>query len=226
MKNAEQSPILDGLDRPFYEAVNEGRLVLQYCAVDDRWQQPPEPACGGACGSADSLEWRQTDGSGTSYGYPVVHDTPIASPQPDQPFNRAVIELDDFPSHPSGQPAEGTPATGQKEPGCRVAESSNRAETHDERTEAHDIPAIYTSAAGLYRTADDPGVWPHRGKVAAVGVGHSPTLRRWDGDPQKSIGAWAILAIRKAIEDAGVDPAEVDGLVFDPRTPPAPLAGG
>ena len=55
----------------------------------------------------------------------------------------------------------------------------------------------------------------HRGQVAAVGVAHSPTLRRWDGDPQKSIGAWAILAIRKAIEDAGVNPAEVDGIVFD-----------
>ncbi len=47
-------------------------------------------------------------------------------------------------------------------------------------------------------------------------MGHSPTLRRWDGDPQKAIGAWAILAIRRAIEDAGVDPGEVDGIVFDP----------
>ena len=79
-------------------------------------------------------------------------------------------------------------------------------------------PTIYPSADELYRMTDNPGVWPHRGRVAAVGVGHSPTLRRWDGDPQKSIGAWAILAIRKAIEDAGVDPGEVDGLVFDAST--------
>ena len=112
MKNAEQSPILDGLDRPFYEAVSEDRLILQYRPVDDCWQEPPEPACGGPCGSADRLEWRQTDGSGTSYGYPVVSGTPIASSQPDQPFNRAVIELDDFPSDPSGHPAEGAPAAG------------------------------------------------------------------------------------------------------------------
>ena len=73
-------------------------------------------------------------------------------------------------------------------------------------------------ALGLFRTADNPGVWAGRGKVAAIGIGHSPTLRRWDGDPQKSIGAWAILAVRKAIEDAGVNPAEVDGLVFDAST--------
>jgi acetyl-CoA acetyltransferase len=75
-------------------------------------------------------------------------------------------------------------------------------------------PTIYNTAAGMYRTSDNPGVWAHRGRVAAVGIGHSPTLRRWDGDPQKSIGAWSILAIRKAIEDAGVSPGEVDGLVF------------
>ena len=77
-------------------------------------------------------------------------------------------------------------------------------------------PTIYPSAArlGMFRAADDLGVWPQRGRVAAVGVGHSPTLRRWDGDPQKSIGAWAILAVRRAIEDAGVAPGQVDGLVI------------
>jgi acetyl-CoA acetyltransferase len=81
-------------------------------------------------------------------------------------------------------------------------------------------PTIYpnTGALGLYRAADGLGVWPHKGQVAAVGVGFSPTLRRWDGDPQKAIGAWAILAIRTAIEDAGVNPADVDGIVFDPST--------
>ena len=79
-------------------------------------------------------------------------------------------------------------------------------------------PTIYPYAAGMYGSTDNPGVWPYRGQVAAVGVGHSPTLRRWDGDPQKSIGAWVILAIRRAIEDAGVAPGEVDGLVFDTST--------
>jgi acetyl-CoA acetyltransferase len=81
-------------------------------------------------------------------------------------------------------------------------------------------PTVYPNAAalGLYRTFDNPGVWPHRGQVAAVGIGHSPTLRRWDGDPGKAIGAWAILAIRRAIQDAGVAPGEVDGIVFDSST--------
>ena len=81
-------------------------------------------------------------------------------------------------------------------------------------------PTIYTNAGalGLYRADDGLGLWPHKGQVAAVGVGFSPTLRRWDGDPQKAIGAWAILAIRRAIEDAGVNPADVDGIVLEPST--------
>jgi acetyl-CoA acetyltransferase len=79
-------------------------------------------------------------------------------------------------------------------------------------------PTVSQSSAGLYRTTDGLGVWPYRGKVAFTGVGHSPTLRRWDGDPQTTIGAWSILAIRKAIADAGVRPEDVDGLVFDAET--------
>ena len=31
--------------------------------------------------------------------------------------------------------------------------------------------------ASMYRTTEGLGLWEHRGKVAAVGVGHSPTAR-------------------------------------------------
>jgi hypothetical protein len=70
----------------------------------------------------------------------------------------------------------------------------------------------------MYRTTEGLGLWEHRGKVAAVGVGHSPTARRWDGRPETSVGAWSILALRRAIEDAGVSPDQIDGLVLDPVT--------
>ena len=72
--------------------------------------------------------------------------------------------------------------------------------------------------ASMYRTTEGLGLWEHRGKVAAVGVGHSPTSRRWDGTPGTSVGANSILALRRAIEDAGVSPDQIDGLVFDPVT--------
>ena len=73
-------------------------------------------------------------------------------------------------------------------------------------------------APSLYRSEEGLGVWEHRGKVAAVGIGHAPTWRRWPEDPQTSIGALSLLAIRKAVEDSGVRPGDVDGLVLAPDT--------
>ena len=70
----------------------------------------------------------------------------------------------------------------------------------------------------MYRSEEGLGVWEHRGKVAAVGIGHSPTARRWDERPETSVGAWSILALRRAMEDAGVSPDQVDGLVIVPVT--------
>lgn len=69
--------------------------------------------------------------------------------------------------------------------------------------------------ASMYRTREGLGVWEHKGKVVAVGVGHSPTAQRWDMKPETSVGAWAIRVPRKAIEGAGVSPDQVDGLVMD-----------
>ena len=74
--------------------------------------------------------------------------------------------------------------------------------------------------ASMYRSTEGLGVWEHRGKVAAVGIGHSPTYRRWDGRPETTVGANSILALRKAMEDAGVSPNQVDGLVLVPVTTP------
>ena len=48
--------------------------------------------------------------------------------------------------------------------------------------------------ASFYRTQEGLGLWPHRGKVVAVGVGHSPTERRWDMRPETCVGAYAIRA--------------------------------
>lgn len=70
----------------------------------------------------------------------------------------------------------------------------------------------------MYRRGEGLGLWPHKGKVVAVGIGHAPTLRRWDGQPETSIGAFAIQALRLVIEDAGVNTDAVDGLVMDPET--------
>ena len=75
-----------------------------------------------------------------------------------------------------------------------------------------------SAPASMYRSTEGLGSWDHRGKVAAVGIGHSPTSRRWDGRAETTVGANSILALRRAIEDAGVPPNQVDGLVLVPVT--------
>jgi hypothetical protein len=134
----KQSPIPDELDKPFYDAANDGKLVIQFCGTCQRWQFPPRPACA-LCGSDDHLSWREIAGRGTVYSYGVVYDSPIAVLQPDQPYNVAVISLDQAPeinmvSHlPGSKPGEvrigaavrlifqATPATGQLVPEWQVA---------------------------------------------------------------------------------------------------------
>ena len=126
----------DELTRPFWDAANEERLVIQNCTSCGRLQHPPERRCR-QCGSGDRLEWKPMSGRGTIYNYGVVYDCPIALLQDDQPFNVAVVMLDEDPgiqmySHLPGTPVDEVPvgasvevifeetANGQKVPEWRV----------------------------------------------------------------------------------------------------------
>ena len=174
-------------------------------------------------------------GRGTIYNYGVVYDCPVRLLQQDQPFNVAVIMLDEDPgiqmySHLPGTPVDAVPvgarvevifeatANGQRSPsgGSSTSPSDPPGPQHARRKER--IMTPQHPPASLYRTTEGLGLWEHRGKVAAVGVGHSPTARRWDGTPETCVGAWSILALRRAIADAGVSPDQIDGLVLDPVT--------
>ncbi len=106
----------DELTKPFWDAANNGKLVIQYCPDCDRLQNPPLATCGG-CGSDDIIEWKEMSGRGTIYNYCVVYDCPIRTLQEDQPFNLAVIMLDDAPeiqmySHLPGTPVDEVPIGG------------------------------------------------------------------------------------------------------------------
>ena len=90
----KQGIIPDELTKPFWDAASERRLVIQNCSACDRLQNPPLPSCS-QCGSADGLEWKQMSGRGTIYNYCVVYDCPIGALQEDQPFNLAVVMLDE-----------------------------------------------------------------------------------------------------------------------------------
>lgn len=76
--------------------------------------------------------------------------------------------------------------------------------------------ASQPQSGGWMRSKEGLGVWEHRGKVAVAGVGHSPVERRWDENLEHSLGAYSILAAQRAMEDAGISPDEIDGVVSAP----------
>ena len=68
-----------------------------------------------------------------------------------------------------------------------------------------------------YRKSEGFGLWEHRGKVAVAGIGISPTARRRDGNLETSLGALQIIAIQKALDEAGITVDDVDGVVACPQ---------
>ncbi len=86
-------PVPEPWNKPFWDACNEHRLVVQHCTSCDRLQYPPQQRCT-ACGSADHLGWKEVPGRGHILECMVIHDSRIRVLQPDQPLNFAVITLD------------------------------------------------------------------------------------------------------------------------------------
>ena len=87
-------PVADDLSKPFWDAVNEKRFVLQNCAACHRLQYPPRPSCM-ACGSGDKLEWKEVEGKGHIATSIVIEDGRLNRRMPDQPYNLAIITLDE-----------------------------------------------------------------------------------------------------------------------------------
>ena len=88
-------PVPDETSKPFWDAVNEKRLVVQNCTACNTLQYPPRPVCRD-CGS-DKLEWKQTTGRGHIETFFVVEDGRFQRRKVDQPYNVAIITLDEDP---------------------------------------------------------------------------------------------------------------------------------
>ena len=89
-------PVPDAVSKPFWDACNERRLIIQVCTMCDRTQFPPEAACR-ECGWQFHLAWRETSGRGTIVGYSITYDSRILAWQEEQPFNNAVVALEEDP---------------------------------------------------------------------------------------------------------------------------------
>lgn len=126
-------PVPTEVSKPFWDACDQQRLVMQHCSACDRMQYPPEAACR-QCGSSEHLAWQPVSGRGKIHGYCVMYQSRIKRLQAEQPFNIVVIELDEDPaikllSHLPGRAADDVPVGAPVEavfvevaPGRRVYE--------------------------------------------------------------------------------------------------------
>ena len=90
-------PVPDALSKPFWDAVNEKRLVLQHCTGCSKLQYPPQQTCQ-VCGSAEKLAWKEVGGRGHIATYIVIEDGRLNRRMPDQPYNLAMVTLDEDPT--------------------------------------------------------------------------------------------------------------------------------
>ncbi|MCH7744547.1 MAG: OB-fold domain-containing protein [Chloroflexi bacterium] len=92
---AKLIPVPDDFSKPFWDAINEKRLTVQNCTSCNTLQYPPKSTCT-KCGS-ESLEWKDTSGKGHILSFFVTYDGRYQRRIPDQPYNVAVVTLDEDP---------------------------------------------------------------------------------------------------------------------------------
>lgn len=88
-------PVPDELSQPFWDAVQQRKLLVQRCTACSTLQYPPKAACQ-EC-NATTLEWHETDGKGHVLEFVVLQDTHLPFRGPDQPINLAIVTLDEDP---------------------------------------------------------------------------------------------------------------------------------
>ena len=103
------APVPNALTKPFWDACNERRLVLQNCTACQRLHYPPAQKCG-KCGAADKFVWKEVKGNGHIDVYFVIRDSRIRGFRSAQPINFAVITLDEDPGINFLSNLPGTPA--------------------------------------------------------------------------------------------------------------------
>ena len=90
------APVANDLTKPFWDACNERRLVLQNCTACQRLHYPPAERCS-KCGSAANFEWKEVQGKGHIDVFFVIRDSRVRGFRSAQPINFAVITLDEDP---------------------------------------------------------------------------------------------------------------------------------
>jgi uncharacterized protein len=78
---------------PYWQALAEGRLVLQRCADCGRWTWPARPICSGCFGFA--LVWEGAAGTGEVYSWIVTYQPYSAALAAIVPYVVALVRIDE-----------------------------------------------------------------------------------------------------------------------------------
>jgi uncharacterized OB-fold protein len=89
-------PVPDEVSQPFWDAVQERRLIVQKCSGCNTLQYPPRAACQDC--NSNELTWVETSGKGHVLTWGVLEDSHLPVRAADQPLNLAVVTLDEDPN--------------------------------------------------------------------------------------------------------------------------------
>jgi uncharacterized protein len=88
-------PIPTPTTQPFWDALSEHRISIQYSPSSKRWVFYPRVLAPGTF--ADDLEWREISGAGTLYTFTVCHRAVSPHFADDVPQLLAVVQWDEGP---------------------------------------------------------------------------------------------------------------------------------
>ena len=105
---ARPIPVPNEFNKPFWDAVNEKKLVVQKCKTCGQLQYPPKRNCMRCNGT--TFDWHQVQGRGhVDVGF-TIRDSRIRGFREMQPINFAIITLDEDPALNFLSNLPGTPA--------------------------------------------------------------------------------------------------------------------
>jgi uncharacterized OB-fold protein len=79
--------------RPYWDALREGRLMIQQCAACGKLRHYPRPVCDG-CYSMETT-WRQMSGRGTVHSWTVAHHPFHPGFKSELPYVLVTVDLDE-----------------------------------------------------------------------------------------------------------------------------------
>jgi len=92
-KAIKPAPVVNQWAQPFWDAANEGRLIIQKCQDCGEHIFYPRIACI-HCAS-DNLDWVECSGRGAVYTYTVVEANAPSAFTEDMPYVIAVVKLEE-----------------------------------------------------------------------------------------------------------------------------------